>query len=131
MNATRKLYAGLMAILITAALPGCSSWKALRVPPARYLAEKPHTIIRVSTREESRIMLRFARLSGDSLIGQRWMAGRTPSDWMVAVPIASLSKVEARRIDWVKTAVGMLATSAVVLILVSGTNSSGGFVSGL
>jgi hypothetical protein len=131
MNATRKFHAGLTAMLMIAASSGCSSWKSLRVPPAQYLAEKPHMLIRVSTREESKVMLRVVRLSGDSLIGQRWRAGRTPSDWMVAVPITSLSKVEARHVDWAKTAVGMLATSAVVLILVSGANSSGGFVSGL
>jgi hypothetical protein len=124
MNATRKFHAGLMTILMIAASSGCSSWKTLKVPPAQYLAERPHTIIRVTTPEESKVMLRVVRVSGDSLIGQRWRAGRTPSDWSgmrsstVALRIAPPSKVEARHINWPETgiAVALVASAGAVIL---------------
>jgi hypothetical protein len=124
MNAARKFRAGLIGILMIAAPSGCSSWKTLRAPPAQYLAEKPHAILRVSTPEESKVMLRVVRVSGDSLIGKRWMS--TPADWngtrssTVALPLTSLSKVEARHINGPKTAVAVaLATSVVGLIILA------------
>jgi len=77
--------------------------------------------------------LRLVRVSGDSLIGQRWRAGRTPSDWdgmrasTVALPITSVSKVEERRSNAPKTALAVaLATGVVAIFLVFGWNSSGG-----
>src|SRR5258706_4241694 len=122
MNAMRKFHAGLMTILLIGAPSGCSSWKTLQVPPAQYLAERPRAIIRVSTPEGSKVMLRVVRVSGDSLIGQRWMS--TPADWngtrssTVALPFTSLSKVEARHINGPRTAVAVALAMSVVGIIV-------------
>jgi hypothetical protein len=101
-----------VALLTAAALAGCSSWKQLEVPPARYLAGKPNTTLRVTTADRGEVTLQDSHVAGDSLVGS--VDGRT-----IALPLASISNPKARYVNVAETAMAVaLGTTAVFLILV-------------
>jgi hypothetical protein len=135
MNTGRRILIGLQVLLALLALSGCSSWKALKVPPAQYLAQRPRTLLRVNTRQEYRMKLYNARVSGDSLIGEasdlaliEWTGRAEHGRGTTVLPLDSVMYVEAHRFDAGKTVGlvllgGVVAAAIVVVALFVGYSS--------
>jgi hypothetical protein len=108
----RSLVCARILLVAATALAGCSSWKQLEVPPARYLAEKPNTTLRVTTVDRGEVTLKDPHVAGDSLVGR--VENRT-----LALPLASISNPKARYVNVAETAMAVaLGSTAAFLILI-------------
>jgi hypothetical protein len=97
------------------AFSGCSSWKALKTPPAEYFAQKPRTLVRLNTRKETWLKLHHARLEGDSLVGEAFERGT------VAFPLDSVLYIETSQFSPGKTMGLVLLGGAVAGVVLLGS----------
>ena len=96
----------ILPLMLIAFLPACHKWVALEPPIALAIAEESGTI-RVTLTDNSRMVLKEPRVSGDSLVA----LGDT-----VGVALNDVQQVEGRRPNVLATV--LVVSGAVVLALV-------------
>jgi hypothetical protein len=101
-------------LLAATLLPGCHSWRTSDVPPAETLSRRPEQV-RVTRSDGTRLVLRYPRLAGDTLVG----VGRaSSSETSVAVSLSDVRTIEVHRFDVGET-VGLVAGIGATAILVA------------
>lgn len=110
--------------LLPCYLVACTSWKIQDVSPEDALADAQPDKVRVTLADGSQVVLEQPVVSGDTLTGLR--AGQ-----QVSIPLASVSELELRKGDTVKTialttgiVLGVAALAiGVVLLIAAGSMS--------
>jgi hypothetical protein len=112
----------LFAVLLAASLAsGCSTWQAVRQPPAVAAAvQKQPMHVRVTTLDGREIEMKGAEIVGDSLIGKTARPTRVawdatvadapkgpPGGTRVAVALADVRSLAAKQVDTWSTLVGL------------------------
>src|SRR5262249_725216 len=103
---------GAVALLLLAA-QGRSVMR--EIPPAQYAAVESRKQVRVTTRDGATFTLKPARFNADSVSGEQRVdrgAGAPAPAQTVAVPLDQVTRLEERRLDWVRT--GIVLGVAVV-----------------
>jgi hypothetical protein len=122
-----RLLALLLALLLAA---GCSSWRVGPGSVQQRLAENQHKTIRVYRPERPIVELHDAYLTGDTLVGTRWIEGRggAPKHVTTRVPLDSIVQVEVYQVDVGRTILVVAAVGATAILIVAAVtfSSSGG-----
>src|SRR5262245_41132709 len=95
------------------ATQGCSVMR--EIPPAEYAAQETRKQVRVTTRDGASYMLQPAHFNADSVWGEHRVdrgAGAPAPATTQAVPLDQVTRLEERRLDWVRT--GIVLGVAVV-----------------
>jgi hypothetical protein len=109
-----RVLIALQLLLALLAFSGCSSWKALQAPPAQYF-QRPRTLVRLNTRQETWLKLHHARLRGDTLVGEAFERGT------IAFPLDSVMYIETSQFSAGKTTGLLLLGGAVVGVMLLGS----------
>ncbi len=123
------------ALLILLCLPtatACHSWQRYELAPAPAVDSASSRTLRITRRDGSQVTLNNARLRNDTLHAWLSTAPRGGSSGQVAVAMADISSVQARKFSGGRT-FGLIAGSfaAVVLTaLAAAIGSTGDFLSG-
>jgi hypothetical protein len=99
---------------------GCTTLR--EVPRRSYAAADERKHVEVDTSEGLHYVFDYARFSGDTLTGyrQRDTEGEFDEYATLAIPLESITRLSARRIDWYRTGlVGGATLSAIVLTALS------------
>lgn len=102
------------------ALGGCTTLR--EVPRSSFAAADERKHVEVDTNEGLHYVFDYARFSGDTLTGyrQRDTEGEFDEYATLAIPLESITRLSARRIDWYRTGlVGGATLSAIVLTALS------------
>jgi hypothetical protein len=86
---------------------GCTDWRAQPVEPAQWIAQTHPAEVRLEQRNGSTLTLRSPAVVGSTIRGLR---GRDT----VQVPVADVTRVAAKRSDWVETTLLIAAPPALL-----------------
>lgn len=105
-----------MILTLALAVAGCQRWYHVPVQPGEARVLGGGRSVQVTRADGGVYTLIEARVQGDSLVGR--YAGRVPAGYSprVALALADVRRVEARRVDLARTA-GAVVGSAVVVAL--------------
>ena len=95
----------------------CTTWKHIELAPTPPSGYVPSQTVRVTKRDGSQLTIRNAQLRGDTLHG---VLANVPSDLQlgeVAVPMAAVADVRARRVSVIKVLSGGAASVFFVWVL--------------
>ncbi len=101
----------ILPLTLLAFLSACHKWVPLEPPVAQAIAEEEPGTVRVTLADDSRVVLKEPRVSGDSLVAL---------DDTVRVALDDVQQIEARRANTPATiglVVGSIAAAFGVLIL--------------
>jgi hypothetical protein len=111
---------------------GCTSLR--EVPRGEYGARADRKDVRIETREGLKYEFDFVHIEGDTLVGMRRREVEGPVDEFGTARVAldDVGRLEARRIDWLRTGlVGLGAAATLVTVgVIKNQNDSGGSTSG-
>jgi hypothetical protein len=116
-----RLFISLLLLLATS---GCAGWRAVKSPPAEYIAKENPDVVRLSL-AESRMVLSRPAVHGDSVIGLS--KAEHPHRW-VTVPEGSIQGMEihttrgTRGTKIAAISITTLLVSFAVLVVVSDGN---------
>ena len=105
---------------------GCTSLR--EIPRGEFGVIPDRKDVRLETREGLKFEFDFVHIDGDTLVGMRRKDVEGPVDEFGTVRLAldDVGRLEARRIDWVRT--GLIGAGAAATIVTAGVvrNQSGG-----
>lgn len=96
----------LLLVLWTSTAAACTTWKHTTLSPVPATGFVPSQTVRVTRRDGAQLTLRDAQLRGDTLHGSLVNVRRDMPLGTVAVPMADVADVQARRISVLKVLVG-------------------------
>ncbi len=102
----RHVMSCLLFVLSVPMATACTTWKHTELAPTPATGYVPSQTVRVTKRDGSQLMIRDAQLRGDTLHGS---LANVPSDMrlgVVAVPMADVADVQARKISVIKVLYG-------------------------
>jgi hypothetical protein len=102
----------LLTLSIPLLLAGCGTWRAQNGPPSEVVPANTASRLRIVRHDRSTLELREARVVGDSIVGQ---AGDPPV--RVAVALADVERIDARRTSAARTGGLTLGVFAVVVLV--------------
>jgi hypothetical protein len=110
----RRSGAGIL--LVCASLTACASWQPVSVTPRRLVEVQAPSRIRVSLQDGRRLVLRDARLEGDSLEAN--VEARTQEPVRIRVALADIRRVDTwRGSDARSLGVALIAAPVVILAI--------------
>jgi hypothetical protein len=78
---------------------GCTSWQVASGDPASLIASQKPSVVRVTQRDSSRVVLSDPTLQGDTVYGYRQATARSDSASRVGLTLADVLAVETRKSD--------------------------------
>ncbi len=122
----------LSCILLPAYLSSCTTWQVQRASPEQVVTEDQPSKVRVTTTDQSELVVEKPRVSGDTLLGLGdWNVSLTGSVYTVSdtgsalqIPLADISHLAIKKTDATKTvflglgiAAGVFAVLAVAFVI--------------
>jgi len=102
---SRVLRRVILPLTLLAFMSACHKWVPLEPPVAQAITEEEPGTVRVTLADNSRVVLKEPRVSGDSLIGL---------DDTVGVPLEEVQQVEAQRANTLAT-IGLVVGSVLLV----------------
>jgi hypothetical protein len=84
----------------------CTDWRVQDVEPSRWIAQAHPSQVRLERREGPRLQLRSPTVAGAEIRGLRGTD-------TLHVPVADVSRVAAKRTDWVETTLAIAGPPAL------------------
>ena len=125
-----------LAAVVLAAMPvlqGCSSWKALKDPPATFAAPDSTRQYRVTAEGSPAVVLRRCRVENDTLTGYSGSPLHgIPATWVqeewayrVDIPVAAISRVETKEVGTGSTVALLWVVGGIAFLLLLPTMFKG------
>lgn len=125
-----KVHRGPLAVMGVVWLLGSGCTTLREIPRSDYTAEPERQHVRLWTDEGLVYEFDYLKVSGDSLVGyrQRDVEGPVDEYATLSVPVRSVARLSARRVDWTRT--GLIGGGVLAAVIVAGLNSGLGNDSG-
>jgi len=107
----RSALAIVLAVSATTTATACSSWRHQDGPAPQVLAGQ-HGEVRVTRHDHAVYRLRDATVVGDSIVGTSGSPGER-----VAIAVADVERIDARKVSAVKTGAATIGVLAVVSVI--------------
>lgn len=99
--------------LLAAELLACTSWRVQGPTPAEAVRKRTPAVVRVTRTDQTRLVVHYPVLRGDSLVGQLFATGPQDTAASVSMPLRDVETVATRRFNVWKS-IGLYFAASIV-----------------